>query len=197
MYNLPELPYPYEALEPYIDKETMEIHHLKHHQAYVNKLNEALAKHPELAEKSLEELLADLEGLPEDIRKAIKNHGGGHYNHSLFWRIMGPSSKNRPQGELLKKIEASFGSFFEFKKKFSEIAMGIFGSGWCWLVEHAGQLEIEATQNQDCPISSGKVPILALDIWEHAYYLKYQNKRADYIENWWQVVDWSNISSSN
>lgn len=207
-YELPKLPYGYDALEPFIDARTMELHHLKHHQTYVDKLNEALVKHPEIAETPLEELLKNLDAVPEDIRGAVKNHGGGHLNHSLFWTLLTPSAsssavagKGLPsealakEGALLDALTASFGSVEDFKKAFTDAALKVFGSGWTWLVlsspkDSSSGLAIVSTPNQDTPLSQGKKPILALDVWEHAYYLKYQNRRAEYIENWWNVVNW-------
>jgi Fe-Mn family superoxide dismutase len=208
MFELPELTYAYDALEPYIDARTMEIHHTKHHQAYVNKLNEALAKHPELDKKSLEELLRDLDSVPADIRAAVRNHGGGHLNHSLFWKVMGPRGKGaaEPEGDLAKAIKASFGDFVGFKEEFGKAAAGVFGSGWAWLALDARRethgarheavnekLVIMTTPNQDTPLAVGYKPILGLDVWEHAYYLKYQNRRPEYIEAWWNVVNWKEV----
>ncbi|OGG42493.1 superoxide dismutase [Candidatus Jorgensenbacteria bacterium RIFCSPLOWO2_01_FULL_45_25b] len=196
-HELPTLPYSYDALEPFIDMETMRIHHAKHHQAYVDKLNTALEKYPHLQEKTVEELLKDLSGVPEEIRGAVRNHGGGHYNHSLFWKWMTPPiiGKDAPTGEFLKQIEVSFGSFETFKEVFTNSALACFGSGWAWLIKDAsGGLTVISTANQDSPISQGLVPLLGLDVWEHAYYIKYQNRRADYITAWWNVVNWGNIS---
>lgn len=193
-FTLPELDYPYDALEPYIDARTMEIHHSKHHGGYVAKLNDALGKHPELQSKSIEELLSDLNAIPEDIRTAVRNNGGGHYNHSLFWKIMAPNSGGSPVGELAKAIEKTFGSFEQFKERFSDAAANRFGSGWAWLVLNHGNLEILSTPNQDTPLSEGKQPIMGLDVWEHAYYLKYQNRRPEYISNWWNVVNWNAVN---
>jgi superoxide dismutase, Fe-Mn family len=199
-YELPKLPYAYDALEPYIDAKTMEIHHTKHHQTYVTKLNEALEKHPEIADKPLEELLGNIESVPEDIRTAVRNHGGGHSNHSFFWTIMGPSAgatnaagDQEPTDEIKKMIESSFGDFAKFKEVFNKAATGVFGSGWAWLVFENGKLTITTTPNQDSPLMKQQKPILGLDVWEHAYYLKYQNKRPDYIEAWWNVVNWAEI----
>ena len=196
MFQLPKLNYSYDALEPYIDAKTMEIHYAKHHQAYVDKLNEAIAKHPELESKTLEELLKNLGSVPEDIRTAVRNHGGGHFNHSLFWQIMAPSDfalgkPNEPMGELKIAIEKEFFSFEKFKELFMKVAVTHFGSGWVWLSQDINnKLMIESLPNQDCPLSKGSKPILCLDLWEHAYYLKYQNRRAEYVEAWWNVVDW-------
>lgn len=194
-HNLPELKYSYNALEPYIDELTMTIHHSKHHAAYVNNLNAALEKYPELQEKSLEELLTPLDSIPEDIRAAVRNNGGGHYNHSIFWSIMEPNGARKPSGELAEKINEYFGSFDQFKELFGKAAIGRFGSGWAWLViSKSGTLEIVSSANQDNPLSEGKKPLLGLDVWEHAYYLKYQNRRPDYINEWWNVVDWEEVS---
>ena len=193
---LPKLKYEYTALEPYIDKLTMNIHHGKHHAAYVNNLNAALEKYPKLQEKSLEELLISLDSIPEEIRTAVINNGGGHYNHSLFWSIMAPNTGGKPGGELEERIKERFGSFEEFKELFEKAAVGRFGSGWAWLViSKAGSLEIVSTPNQDNPISKGQKPILGLDVWEHAYYLKYQNRRPDYIKKWWNIVDWNEVAN--
>jgi Fe-Mn family superoxide dismutase len=193
-FELPELPYANDALEPYIDAATMEIHRTKHHQAYVNKLNDALAKHPELADATVEELLASIDAVPEDIRVAVRNSGGGHANHSFFWTVMGPNAGGEAKGESAKAISEVFGDFKTFKESFSATAAGLFGSGWVWLVIDKGQLMVATTANQDSPILVNQTPILGLDIWEHAYYLKYQNKRPDYIENWWNVVNWDAVN---
>lgn len=192
-FTLPDLPYAYDALEPHIDARTMEIHHTKHHQGYTDKLNAALEKHPDLAEKSAEELVADLDSLPDDIRTAVRNNGGGYINHSLFWQIMSPDGGGEPSGELADAINGAFGSFSDFKEKFAAASAGQFGSGWGWLVVDGGTLEIISTPNQDNPITEGKTPILGLDVWEHAYYLNYQNKRPDYITAWWNVVNWKEV----
>ncbi len=201
-YELPKLPYAYDALEPFIDAKTMEIHYTKHHQAYVNNLNAALEEHPELAEEPLTNLLKAIETVPESIRTAVRNHGGGHANHSFFWTIMGPpvskaGSKTAiegPEGKIGEAITKSFGNFGKFKTEFSKAATGTFGSGWAWLVRDAnGKLSIMTTPNQDSPLSKGFEPILTLDVWEHAYYLKYQNKRPDYIDAWWNVVNWKEV----
>jgi Fe-Mn family superoxide dismutase len=193
-HSLPPLPYEYNALEPHIDEETMKIHHTKHHQAYIDKLNAALEEHPALQKASAEELVADLDALPDTIRGAVRNHGGGHANHSLFWTIMGPGKAGVPKGALADAIEASFGSFDDFKKEFAQAAMTRFGSGWAWLVVDDGELAITSTANQDSPLSDGKTPILGLDVWEHAYYLKHNAARAKYIEAWWNVVDWDAVA---
>lgn len=210
-FELPKLPYSYDALEPYIDARTMEIHHTKHHQTYVDKLNAALDKYPGLQNKSVEELLIDLSSIPEEIRGAVRNHGGGHFNHSLFWELMAAPKNGgggEPAGALAKALSSSFGDYQKFKDEFSKAAAGIFGSGWAWLVidtrhearntrQGAGdsKLAIITTPNQDSPISQGLKPILGLDVWEHAYYLKYQNKRPEYIEAWWSVVNWEQVGS--
>ena len=193
-FELPKLPYAEDALEPYIDAQTMNIHHTKHHQAYINNLNAALEKHPDLAGKSLEELLSDLNAVPEDIRTAVRNNGGGTYNHNLFWEIMGPKMGGSPTGAMTKVLESSFGSFDAFKEEFAKAATTRFGSGWAWLVTKGEGLAIISTPNQDTPLSEGMTPILGLDVWEHAYYLKYQNRRPEYISNWWNVVNWDEVS---
>ena len=194
-FTLPPLPYAYDALEPYIDKATMEFHHDKHHAAYVANLNKALESAPELSGKTLEELLANgLAAVPESIRTAVRNHGGGTINHDLFWNIMGPNTGGPPSGNLAEALKSVFGGYDQFKEKFSAAAMGRFGSGWAWLVKDAaGKLDISSTANQDSPISEGKTPLLTLDVWEHAYYLKYQNRRAEYIGAWWNVVNWPEV----
>ncbi|EAD9702891.1 superoxide dismutase [Listeria monocytogenes] len=189
-YELPKLPYTYDALEPNFDKETMEIHYTKHHNTYVTKLNEAVAGHPELASKSVEELVANLDSVPEDIRGAVRNHGGGHANHTLFWSILSPNGGGAPTGNLKAAIEIEFGTFDEFKEKFNAAAAARFGSGWAWLVVNDGKLEIVSTANQDSPLSDGKTPVLGLDVWEHAYYLKFQNRRPEYIDTFWNVINW-------
>jgi Fe-Mn family superoxide dismutase len=196
-YSLPQLPYPYDVLEPYIDKMTMEIHHTKHHQAYVNNLNSALEKYSEFHNLELEEILKNLDQLPEEIKTAIRNNGGGHYNHSLFWEIMGPNGGGEPKGKLKEEIEKNFGSFEEFKKLFSETAIKHFGSGWAWLVITSDKkLKVYSLLNQDNPLMNGDIPIMGLDVWEHAYYLKYQNRRAEYVEAWWHVVNWNKIEEN-
>lgn len=205
-YELPKLPYAYDALEPFIDAKTMEFHHAKHHQAYVNNLNAALEGHPEIADRPLEELLKDLDAVPESIRTAVRNHGGGHWNHSFFWTVMGPgaagsaaanAANKGPEGKIGDAIAQSFGNFGKFKTEFSKAATGVFGSGWAWLVRDgktAGSpLTIVTTPNQDSPFMKRLTPILCLDVWEHAYYLKYQNKRPDYIDAWWNVVNWKEV----
>jgi len=194
-YTLPELPYPYDALEPYIDELTMTIHHQKHHGGYVTKVNAALEKAPEWQGKSIEEVLANLNQLPADIQTAVRNNGGGHYNHSIFWTIMGPNGGGEPTDELGEAITSAFGSFSNFKEHFSNVAATHFGSGWAWLViDENGRLQVYSTLNQDSPVLKGHKPILGLDVWEHAYYLKYQNRRPDYIANWWNVVNWEAVN---
>jgi Fe-Mn family superoxide dismutase len=190
LHELPPLPYAFDALEPAIDARTMEIHHGKHHAAYVANLNKALAGHPDLAKRPLEELLRNLDAVPEAIRTSVRNNGGGHFNHSLFWTAMRPGKEGTPEGKLAAAIDATFGGYAKFKESFTAAAMGCFGSGWAWLALRDGVLEIQNTPNQDSPVMEGKVPILGLDVWEHAYYLKYQNRRAEYVAAWWDVVDW-------
>lgn len=194
--SLPKLPYAYSALEPTIDAKTMEIHHTKHHQTYVDKLNEALGKHPALASKSAEELLKDFFHVPEDIKIAVRNHGGGHANHSLFWQLMTPNKKDQEfKGKIAKAIEKSFGSLDAFKQLFIDAALKRFGSGWAWLVlGKDGNLEITSTANQDSPLMEGKIPLLGLDVWEHAYYLKHTSNRKAYAEGWWNVVNWTKVN---
>lgn len=195
-FELAPLPYASNALEPHIDTRTMEIHHGKHHQAYVTNLNKALEGHADLQGKSLEELLQSLDSLPEAIRNAVRNNGGGHANHTLFWSLMGPGKGGEPTGDLATAINAAFGSFTSFKEKFAAAGVGRFGSGWAWLVvEKGGALSITSTPNQDTPVMEKKNPILGLDVWEHAYYLNYQNRRADYIAAWWNVVDWDKVAA--
>lgn len=193
MFQLPKLDYSYDALEPHIDAKTMEIHHTKHHQAYIDKLNKAI-EGTEWADKSIEEIIKNIDSVPEDIKKTVRNNGGGHYNHSLFWKMMSPDGGGEPAGELLDKINDAFGDFDKFKEEFAEAATGQFGSGWAWLVLDGDKLAIVSTPNQDSPLTDGKTPILGLDVWEHAYYLKYQNKRPDYIDAWWNVVNWSEVA---
>jgi len=196
-FELPPLPYNYNELEPYIDVKTMEIHHGKHHQGYVDKLNQALESHSDLQEKSVEELLANLDVVPEEIRLAVRNSGGGHFNHSLFWPLMKKDGGGEPDGKVAEEIEKKFGGFSVFKEQFSTAVVSVFGSGWAWLViGEEGELEITITPNQDSPISVGQRPILGLDVWEHAYYLKHQNRRAEYIEAWWNVVNWEQVESN-
>lgn len=196
-HELPKLPYSYEALEPHIDARTMEIHHTKHHQTYVNNLNAALEKHHNLQTKSVEELIKDLNAVPEDIRTAVRNNGGGHLNHSMFWPMMSSHGGGEPKGDLVAAIKSAFGDFASFKDPFSKAAAGRFGSGWAWLcIDKSGKLVINSTPNQDNPISDGLKPILGLDVWEHAYYLKYQNRRADYVAAWWNVVNWEQVAKN-
>ncbi len=192
-FTLPKLPYEFNALEPHIDARTMEIHHDKHHQAYVNNLNTAIQKHPELETKSVEDLLKDLNAVPDDIRTAVRNNGGGHFNHSLFWEIMSPKGGGAPSGKLADAIKKAFGDFSAFKEKLAAAAVGQFGSGWAWLVKDGSGLAVMSTPNQDNPISQGKVAILGVDVWEHAYYLNYQNRRPDYVAAWWNVVNWDEV----
>ena len=194
-FELPKLPYAVDALEPYIDAQTMTLHHDKHHQAYVTNLNGAIEKHPELADKSLEDLLMDLNAVPEDIRMVVRNHGGGTWNHSMFWEIMGPNAGGAPSGQLAQAVDSAFGSFDSFKADFEKAANGRFGSGWAWLVKKGDGLAIVSTANQDNPLSDGATPILGIDVWEHAYYLKYQNRRAEYVTNWWNVVNWDAVAA--
>ncbi len=202
MFTLPELPYSYTALEPYIDEETMHLHHDKHHAAYVKNLNDALAGHEDLLSLSVEEIVKNLSKVPEVVRMKVRNNGGGHVNHTFFWRIMGPPAKatgGKPSGELAKAIDIAFGGFAQFQEKFTAAAMGRFGSGWAWLVSDPKGLSIMDTPNQDTPLmnlpaqAGGKTPILGLDVWEHAYYLKYKNMRADYVKAWWNVINWKEV----
>lgn len=193
-FQLPSLPYAFDALEPSIDARTMEIHHGKHHAAYVTNLNAALDKHPQLSGKTLEDLVGDLTGVPEDIRTAVRNNGGGHFNHTLFWHLMAPNAGGEPQGELASAIASAFGSFATFKETFEKAAMGRFGSGWAWLGFQSGRLAVISMPNQDVPMMEGMKPLLGIDVWEHAYYLKYQNRRAEYVANWWNVVNWAEVA---
>jgi Fe-Mn family superoxide dismutase len=193
-YTLPALPYAYNALEPHIDARTMEIHHTKHHQAYINNANKALEAYPQLAALSAEDLIRDLSRVPDDIRTVVRNNAGGHANHSLFWTVMAPSAGGAPAGDVSSAINAAFGSFDAFKEKFSAAAAGRFGSGWAWLVVTGGKLEVMSTPNQDSPLMEGKTPILGLDVWEHAYYLNYQNRRPDYIAAFWNVINWDEVA---
>ncbi len=193
-HQLPELPYAHNALEPHIDAQTMEIHHGRHHATYVNNLNAALEAHPDLQSKSIEELISNMDAVPESIRTAVRNNGGGHANHSLFWEILSPNGGGAPSGALADDINNTFGSFDNFKAEFTKAATTRFGSGWAWLVVDGGKLAVTSTPNQDSPIMEGKTPILGLDVWEHAYYLKYQNKRPDYIGAFWNVVNWDEVS---
>ena len=193
-FELPKLSYAVDALEPYIDAQTMTIHHDKHHQAYVTNLNGAIEKHPELAGKSIEDLLKDLAAVPEDVRMVVRNHGGGTWNHSMFWEIMAPNAGGAPKGDLAKAIDTAFGSFDALKGEFEKAANGRFGSGWAWLVKKGSGLAVVSTPNQDNPMSEGMTPVMGIDVWEHAYYLKYQNRRAEYVTNWWNVVDWEAVA---
>ena len=193
-HELPSLPYDFGALEPHIDTQTMQIHHGKHHAAYVNNLNAALEKHPNLQGKSAEELIRNLSAVPEDIRTVVRNNGGGHVNHTMFWKLMAPGAGGAPKGAIADAITSSFGAFDAFKEQFAKAAVGRFGSGWAWLIDSSGKLAIESTPNQDSPLMDGKKPVLGLDVWEHAYYLKYQNRRPDYITAWWNVVNWDEVN---
>jgi Fe-Mn family superoxide dismutase len=193
-HELPKLSYDFAALEPHIDAQTMQIHHGKHHQAYINNLNTALEKHPDLQSKSVEELCRGINSVPEAIRTAVRNNGGGHWNHSQFWKWMGPGAGGAPTGALGSAINSAFGSFDKFKEEFAKAAVGRFGSGWAWLIDEGGKLSIVSTPNQDNPLMEGKRPILGIDVWEHAYYLKYQNRRPDYVSAWWNVVNWNEVS---
>ena len=195
MHELPKLSYAFDALEPHIDARTMEIHHGKHHQAYVDNLNKALAQAPELAGKPVEDLLRGFATVPDAIKTAVRNHGGGHANHSLFWDVMGPGGGGAPEGDLGKAIDAAFGGFTALQEKLTAAAMGQFGSGWGWLVVADGKLDVVARPNQDSPLAEGKTPILGVDVWEHAYYLNYQNRRADYLKAWWNVVRWDKVAA--
>jgi superoxide dismutase, Fe-Mn family len=193
-HSLPALPYNHGALEPHIDAQTMQIHHGKHHQTYVTNLNAALDKHPELHNKSLDDLIRGINSVPEDIRTAVRNNGGGHWNHSQFWKWMTPKANATPSGAIADAINAAFGTFDKFKEQFQAAGVGRFGSGWAWLVDNGGKLEITSTPNQDNPLMDGKKTVLGVDVWEHAYYLKYQNRRADYLGAWWNVVNWDEVN---
>jgi len=194
-YTLPPLAYPYNALEPHIDARTMEIHHTKHHQAYINNVNNALKGRSDLESKSVEALIAGINAVPEDIRGVVRNNGGGHANHTFFWTIIGPNGGGQPKGNVAAAINQAFGSFDAFKEKFAQAAMGRFGSGWAWVSVSGGKLEISSTPNQDSPIMDGKTPVLGIDVWEHAYYLHYQNRRADYIAAFWNVINWQEVEN--
>jgi superoxide dismutase, Fe-Mn family len=196
MFEVPKLPYSFDALEPHIDARTMEIHHDKHHAAYVNNLNKALEGHADLQEKSIEDLLHGIDGLPEGIRTAVKNNGGGHANHSFFWQTMGPGGGGKPSGPLATAIDGAFGSFDAFKEKLNAAATGQFGSGWGWLVVSNGKLEVYGRPNQDSPLMERKHPVLGVDVWEHAYYLKYQNRRPDYLTAWWNTINWKKVEEA-
>ncbi|WP_165003281.1 MULTISPECIES: superoxide dismutase [unclassified Enterococcus] len=193
-YTLPDLPYAYDALEPYIDEETMHLHHDKHHNTYVTNVNAAIEKYPELGEKTIEELISDMDAIPTDIKTVVRNNGGGHANHSFFWEIMAPNAGGEPTGAIKEAIEETFGDFSAFKDEFKKAAAGRFGSGWAWLVVENGKLAITSTANQDSPLMEGKTPVLGLDVWEHAYYLKYKNVRPEYIEAFWNVVNWDEVN---
>jgi Fe-Mn family superoxide dismutase len=193
-HSLPPLPYPSDALEPHIDKQTMEIHHGKHHNAYVTNLNAALDKHPALQSKSVEDLLRSINTVPEDIRTAVRNNGGGHVNHSMFWQVMGPHAGGPPTGAIADAINGSFGGFDKFKEEVKKAGVGRFGSGWAWVIAQGDKLAIESTANQDSPLMEGKKVVFGVDVWEHAYYLKYQNRRPDYLDAWWNVVNWTEIN---
>ena len=193
-HELPPLPYAYNALEPHIDEQTMRIHHDKHHAAYVSNLNAALEKQADLQKKSVEDLLRGINSVPEAIRTAVRNNGGGHSNHTMFWQIMGPGGGGDPTGAVAGSIKASFGSFVSLKEQFAKAAMGRFGSGWAWVIDSGGKLVVESSANQDSPLMEGKKAIIGLDVWEHAYYLKYQNRRADYIGAWWNVINWAEVN---
>jgi Fe-Mn family superoxide dismutase len=194
-FELPPLPYDYAALEPTIDEATMKLHHDKHHQTYITNLNVAVEKYPDLGKKTPEELVKDLNSIPEDVRTAVRNNGGGHVNHTMFWQLMKPGGGGEPTGKIAEQIKADFGSFEDFKKRFNETTTKQFGAGWGWLVFKNGKLEIVTTPNQDTPLSQGLYPILGNDVWEHAYYLKYQNKRPDYLAAWWNVVNWDEVNT--
>lgn len=193
MFTLPDLPYAYNALEPSIDEETMKLHHDKHHATYVQKLNEALAGHEDLLNMDIDELLKNMSKVPEDIKTKVINHGGGHSNHTLFWLIMKPNGGGEPSEKLAEALNSTFGSFTEFKDKFTQAATSVFGSGWAWLVVNNGKLEIITTPNQNSPLMEGKIPILGLDVWEHSYYLHYFNRRDEYIKNWWNIINWEHV----
>jgi Fe-Mn family superoxide dismutase len=193
-FELPPLPYDFAALEPHIDAQTMQIHHDKHHQAYVNNLNAAIDKHPELAGKKIEELISNLDSVPEDIRPAVRNNGGGHANHSMFWEIMGPNAGGEPSGALGQAINAAFGGYTGFKEELTKAGVGRFGSGWAWLVKEGSSVKILSTPNQDSPLMEGKTPLLGVDVWEHAYYLKYQNRRPDYLAAWFNTINWEAVN---
>ncbi len=196
MFTLPDLPYDYDALAPFISKDIQYLHHDKHHRAYIDNLNKALEKYPEWQEKSIGEIIKSLDQIPEDVRTTVRNHGGGHYNHSMFWKMMAPKkgTGQEPSGTLLDKIQHTFGDLKTFKEQFSQAAVKIFGSGWEWLVWDNGEVKMMSTPNQDSPLTQGKIPLLGLDVWEHAYYLQYYNKRPDYVEAWWNVVNWDDVA---
>ena len=193
-HSVPPLPYDYTALEPHIDEQTMRIHHDKHHAAYVNNLNAALEKHPELQSKSVDELLKNINTVPEDIRTAVRNNGGGHANHTMFWQIMGPNGGGAPTGAIADAINGAFGGFDKFKEEVKKAAVGRFGSGWAWVIDNGGKLVVESSANQDSPLMEGKKVVFGVDVWEHAYYLKYQNRRPDYVDAWWNVINWAEVN---
>lgn len=193
MFTLPDLPYSYDALEPFISKNIQTLHHDKHHQSYVDNLNKAIAKYPEWDVKPIEDIIKNYASAPDDIKNVLRNHGGGHYNHSMFWGMMSPKKDQKPEGSLLDAINAQFGNYDAFTTQFGEAAVKIFGSGWEWLVIDNGKLAITSTPNQDSPLTQGKIPLLGLDVWEHAYYLQYYNKRPDYVAAWWHVVNWEDV----
>lgn len=194
MFTLPDLPYEYDALAPFISSDIQHLHHSKHHQTYIDKLNAALEKYPQWQNKTIEEIVTSLDELPEDIKTAVRNNGGGHYNHSMFWEMMAPKKGQEPSGTLLDKVQHSFGDIKTFKEQFTTGAISVFGSGWQWLVWDQGELKMLSTPNQDSPLTQGKIPLLGLDVWEHAYYLQYYNKRPDYVEAWWNIVNWDDVS---
>ena len=194
MFELPPLPYEYDALAPFISADIQQLHHDKHHAAYIKNLNDALAKHTEWQNKSIEEIITHLDQIPEDVKTTVRNNGGGHYNHSMFWEMMAPKAGGEPTGSVLNEIKQYFGEFNTFRNQFTQGALKIFGSGWEWLVYDDGKLALMSTPNQDSPLSQGKVPLLGLDVWEHAYYLQYYNKRPDYVEAWWHVVNWEDVT---
>lgn len=193
MFELPKLPYEYDALEPFVSRNIQQLHHTGHHATYVKNLNAALEKYPDWQNKSIEEIVTSLDSLPDDIKKVVRNNGGGHFNHSMFWLMMGPKKGGEPTGTVLQEIKQYFGDFKTFKTQFSDMAVKVFGSGWQWLVFNNGKLELTSTPNQDSPLSEGKTPLLGLDVWEHAYYLQYYNKRPDYVEAWWNIVNWEEV----
>lgn len=194
MFTLPDLPYDYDALAPFISSDIQHLHHDKHHRTYVDSLNKALEKHPEWQNKTIEELITSLEQIPDDIRTAVRNHGGGHFNHSMFWTMMTPKKGQEPTGTLLDKMQHTFGDIKTFKEQFAQAALKVFGSGWQWLVLDGNEVSLMSTPNQDTPLTQGKTPLLGLDLWEHAYYLQYYNKRPDYIEAWWNIVNWEDVA---
>lgn len=194
MFTLPDLPYDYDALAPFISSDIQHLHHDKHHRTYVDSLNKALEKHPEWQNKTIEELVTSLEQIPDDIRTAVRNHGGGHFNHSMFWTMMTPKKGQEPTGTLLDKMQHTFGDIKTFKEQFAQAALKVFGSGWQWLVLDGNEVSLMSTPNQDTPLTQGKTPLLGLDLWEHAYYLQYYNKRPDYIEAWWNIVNWEDVA---